>query len=339
MKTRELALATLAAALVVSAGGSGGPVRGWIPPACVRDPERRVLDPRLPCTVPLEVEVGDRRVTLRWHTAYVESILGDDFGGYKVWRWRVPAGYDSTMPEDPTAVAPDTSSYTLLQVIARRDTGAQYYPFDFDSVGGEWVFRDPEDLFTFTKASSIFIPPGGGRGDSVFFFRAVPRREAGPINGVPYVYAVTYFGRMIDTLFSSDTSTVYLTTDMSSKEPDPLGNFEFPVYTGGPPTDNVADVVVIPNPYSDHVSWEIMGERKIQFVNLPDRSRVEIYTVAGDLLKTLELDAGARGTGEVNTLDWNLRNEAGREVTSGIYIYRVVAPNGREKIGHFVIIR
>jgi len=337
MRRRELVLSAIAAMVVVSAR-LGGATEGWVPPACL-PPEITGLDPGLPCTVPLEVEVRDRSVTLKWHTAHVESILGDKFGGYKVWRWRVPEGYNTVLPDNPSVLAPDTSSYTLIQVIARRDTTAQFYPFKFDSVGGEWVFRDPEDLFTFTKASSIHIPPGGGQGDSVFFFRAIPRNEAGPINGFPYYYAVTYFGNVIDTLFSTPTTTVYMTTDLSSKEPDPLGNFEFPVFTGGAPRKDLGEVFVIPNPYSDHASWEFFGNRKIQFVNLPDRSRVDIYTAAGDRLITLRLDAGRRGTGEVNTLDWDLRTEAGEEVTAGIYIYRVEAPDGREMVGRFAIIR
>ena len=77
----------------------------------------------------------------------------------------------------------------------------------------------------------------------------------------------------------------------------------------------------------------------MQFVNLPDNSKVEIFTAAGDFVRELRLDAGARGTGEVNTLDWDLRSGAGEEVTAGIYIFRVESPNGRDTVGRFVVIR
>lgn len=337
MKRREIVLSAIAVALALSIR-VGDLSYAETPPAC-QPPDTTGLDARLPCTVPLEVEVNDRNVTLRWYTAEVESILGDKFEGYRVWRWRVPRGYNERDPFSPEILLPDTSSYSLLQVIAKRDTSAQFYPFSFDSVGGEWAFSDPGDLFTFTKAASLFIPPGGGVGDSVFFFTTIPREEDGPINGFPYYYAVTYFGDIIDTLFTTATDTAFITVGLSSKMPDPLTDFVFPVFAGGRPKDNLGEVIAIPNPYSDRASWEFFGRRKMQFVNLPDRSRVDVYTAAGDFIRTLHLDAGRGGAGEVNTLDWDLRNEAGEEVTAGIYIFRVEAPNGRESIGRFVVIR
>ena len=94
-----------------------------------------------------------------------------------------------------------------------------------------------------------------------------------------------------------------------------------------------------PNPYSNYSAWEFFGRKKLQFVNLPDNSTVEIFTAAGDFVRGLRLDAGLRGTGAVNTLDWDLRSGAGEEVSAGIYIYRVESPNGRDTIGRFVVIR
>ena len=308
-----------------------------IPPAC-QPPGISGLDPGLPCTVPIEVQVEGRRVTIRWSAAQVESILGDSFKGYKVWRWRVPQGYDVRDPLDPGALLPDTSSYSLLQVLARRDTTVRGYP-SFSKLGGEWTFIDPDSLFTFAKASSLFEGPGGGT-DSVFYFVKIPRVEAGPIDGFPYYYAVTYFANVVDTLFSiPGQPPVYITSGLSSKMPDPAGDFTFPVFSGGHPKENLSEVIVVPNPYSDRASWEFFGSRKIQFVNLPDGSKVEIFTAAGDFIRSLRLEAGARGTGEVNMLDWDLRSEAGEEVTAGVYIYRVESPEGRDFVGRFAVIR
>jgi hypothetical protein len=145
---------------------------------------------------------------------------------------------------------------------------------------------------------------------------------------------VTYFGALYDPVFNQN-----ITSGLSSKMPDPAGDFAFPVYPGGRPESGLEEVAVIPNPYSSYAAWEFFGQQKLQFVNLPDHSAVEIFTTAGDFVKRIELDAGARGTGDVNSLDWDLRTEAGEEVTAGIYIYRVRAPNGRDTIGRFVVIR
>jgi hypothetical protein len=175
----------------------------------------------------------------------------------------------------------------------------------------------------------------------VFYFAYALREEAGPINGFPYYYAVTYFGNIIDTLFATpgDTVVPQITVGLSSKMPHPATDFVFPVYPGGRPKDDLGEVMVIPNPYSDHAAWEYFGNRKLQFVNLPNGSKVDIYTASGDFVRSLRLDAGGRGTGEVNTLDWDLRSDAGEEVTAGVYIYRVASPNGRDSIGRFAVIR
>lgn len=338
MIRRELVLGAVALGLLVSAY-VGQVTYAETPPACL-PPEETGLDPGLPCTVPLNVVVENRGVTLRWNAAAAETILGDNFGGYRIWRWRLPRGYSVSDPSDPGIILPDTSSYTLLQVLAVRDTNAarsDTSAFDLRSAfrerGRDWVFHDPADLFTFEKANSLWVGPGGVQ-DSVWYFETVPRIESGPINGFAYYYAVTYFGKVHDEVFDED-----IVSGLSSKMPDPAGNFVFPVFPGGRPASDLEEVMAIPNPYSNYVAWEYFGQRKMQFVNLPDHSTVEIFTAAGDFVARLRLEAGARGTGDVNTLDWNLRSDAGEEVTAGIYIYRVEAPNGRDTIGRFAVIR
>jgi hypothetical protein len=342
MRRREIVLLAFAAVIVLSMR-LGGPSYAYIPLACQAAPDTSIgIDPRLPCTIPLDVEVNDRRVFLRWSSADAESLLGDRFGGYKIWRWRVPRGYDRRDPLDQSALLPDTSSFTLLQVIARKDTAAIRYPVSFDLPRTEWTFTDPDSLFEFDLVGSVRFNSATGDSDSVWVRQYTPRAESGPINGFPYYYAVTYFASVVDTLFPATCDTCpqsRITMGLSSKMPDPAADFTFPVFPGGRPSEDLADVIVIPNPYSDHAAWEYFGKRKIQFTHLPDGSKLDIFTVTGDFIKSLRLDAGSKGTGEVNTLDWDLRSGAGEEVTAGIYIYRVEAPNGRDQIGRFVVIR
>jgi hypothetical protein len=352
MRRREIVLLAIAAIVVLSTR-LGGPSYADIPLACQDEPDSSIgIDPRLPCTIPIEVEIGDRSVILTWNAAEVESILGDNFGGYKIWRWRVPQSYNVRDPLDPNVLLPDTSSYTLLQVLARRDTAAVQYPVPFDEPKSEWVFNDPDSLFEFDIVGTVRFNSATGDSDSVWVRRYTPREESGPINGFPYYYAVTYFGDVIDTLFyeppvdtcEGDTCPEpdpppMITMGLSSKMPEPAADFAFPVFPGGNPRVNLGEVIVVPNPYSDHAAWEYFGNRKLQFINLPDGSKVDIFTVTGDFIRNLSLDAGARGTGDVNTLDWDLRSGAGEEVTAGVYIFRVEAPDGRESIGRFVVIR
>lgn len=59
------------------------------------------------------------------------------------------------------------------------------------------------------------------------------------------------------------------------------------------------------------------GHTKITFTGLTRSASVRVYTVSGELVRTLEKnDAG-------ETLDWDLKNSRGQAVASGVYVYTV----------------
>jgi len=70
-----------------------------------------------------------------------------------------------------------------------------------------------------------------------------------------------------------------------------------------------------PNPFnpSTSISFYIPG---------PDRVRLEIFDVQGRRIRTL---ADRQMEGGRHTLQWNGTNDAGRQVSSGIYVYRLVS--------------
>jgi len=91
-------------------------------------------------------------------------------------------------------------------------------------------------------------------------------------------------------------------------------------------------IKVVPDPYLAHTAFETdKYERQIQFINLPDRCTVRIYTLAGDLVKTLD----HQGAG---TADWNLRSESGLSIASGVYLYHVESSYGN-RVGRFAVIK
>jgi len=100
-------------------------------------------------------------------------------------------------------------------------------------------------------------------------------------------------------------------------------------------------VWVVPNPLRVSVPWErepVPGDaftRHLDFFGLPRaRSRIRIYTLAGDLVQTLDHD-GSQGDGQAA---WNLISRNGQDVESGVYLFTVDWSGGHE-VGRFVIIR
>jgi subtilisin family serine protease len=93
-------------------------------------------------------------------------------------------------------------------------------------------------------------------------------------------------------------------------------------------------VVVFPNP----LRYLIGLQDRIKFVNIPPRCRVEIFTANGH--KVIEQPDLSTADG----LTWNLRDEHGNLVSSGVYIYRLELLDGtggtlKTTLGKFAIIR
>jgi hypothetical protein len=110
---------------------------------------------------------------------------------------------------------------------------------------------------------------------------------------------------------------------------------------------NGANVYVYPNPATRDALEEFQELRpnaddptgvKVCFANLPQASnKIEIYSLNGDLIETIEHD-GTTGYGEAC---WNLVSRNGQEIVSGIYLYSVQSSDDRfdDFIGKFVVIR
>ncbi len=101
-----------------------------------------------------------------------------------------------------------------------------------------------------------------------------------------------------------------------------------------PPTQSTDNVLVVPNPFviGSGRSQPGAGDN-LQFVNIPNPCTIRIYTVRGDLVKTINVgnDVGA-------IVPWDQVSEYGQFVKSGIYIFHLESPLGT-KIGKFAIVR
>ena len=74
------------------------------------------------------------------------------------------------------------------------------------------------------------------------------------------------------------------------------------------------------------------GHTKITFTALTSTARIRIYTISGELVRTL------RKAGADDFIDWDVRNERGAEVDSGVYLY-LIDGGGKPKTGKLMVIR
>ncbi|MDP4116558.1 MAG: hypothetical protein Q8903_10500, partial [Bacteroidota bacterium] len=99
---------------------------------------------------------------------------------------------------------------------------------------------------------------------------------------------------------------------------------------------------VVPNPYVGAASFEPQrfavsgrGERKIEFRNLPENCTIRIYTINGELVKSIEHYGGlTKGYAE-----WDLRTKDNLDAAPGLYIFHVDSKEVGTYIGKFAIIK
>ncbi|MFH0736639.1 MAG: hypothetical protein V1773_00820 [bacterium] len=100
------------------------------------------------------------------------------------------------------------------------------------------------------------------------------------------------------------------------------------------PVNNVNQILVVPNPFVIGEGYSLPGEGdKIQFVNIPNPCTIRIYTVRGDLVKTINVESG-----EGAIASWDQVSDFGQFVESGVYLFHVESPYG-PKLGKFAIVR
>ena len=161
--------------------------------------------------------------------------------------------------------------------------------------------------------------------------------DDGLLNNFEYYYSVTTF---------SKEDTILNWPSMESS----IFSMAVTAIPGTPPPDDVGNVAVVPNPYRGDIlyrdynpPWEkpptgrewMEQDRRIQFINLPGRCQIKIYTITGDYIETIEHDNPARGYA-----DWDLTSSIGQAVASGLYLFTVKNyDTDNVQVGKFVIIK
>ncbi len=96
--------------------------------------------------------------------------------------------------------------------------------------------------------------------------------------------------------------------------------------------EELEGIKVVPSPFIVDSPYANDG---IHFTKLPQECRITIYTLTGEMVKTIDHYDQYRGD---TNADWDLTNEHNQEVAPGLYIF--VAESGDKKhIGKFAIVR
>ncbi|QQS36883.1 MAG: hypothetical protein IPM56_02710 [Ignavibacteriales bacterium] len=97
---------------------------------------------------------------------------------------------------------------------------------------------------------------------------------------------------------------------------------------------NIEKITIFPNPYFGSSSLEAGGtERLVRLTNLPQNVIVRIYSLAGVFIKRIDKDTPSPW------LDWDLRNEEGSLVGSGIYLVYLDMPGIGTKILKLAVVQ
>lgn len=156
------------------------------------------------------------------------------------------------------------------------------------------------------------------------------------LNGFFYSYAVTAFDSsyLDSTLIPPivyESGIANVNAGLNTVEVRPESN----------PSVNMGKIRVVPNPYVISAGWERErlgnipeGEpiRELSFTNLPPECTIKIFSLDGDLIKTLH---HTDGTG---TEYWDIRSDYNQMAATGIYFY-YVKWSGGEHTDKLAIIR
>lgn len=121
----------------------------------------------------------------------------------------------------------------------------------------------------------------------------------------------------------------------------------FSEINNGDRAKNALDLInVVPNPYYAYSTYEKnRTEYKIKITNLPNKCKIKIFTLNGTLVRTFDRDVSGQEDLQIQDVgsdfvhskrisyqDWDLKNQNGIVIASGLYIIHVDVPGVGEKI-------
>ncbi len=278
----------------------------------------RYILPAPPLSPKVKVVPENQQVSIYWDKRAETSV--DPISGKKDFEgyriYRTEAGFDLNLAQDAR------SSLVMLA--------------QFDSAGNSIGFN--------TGFSKVELKdPVTFKGDSTKYYYRFDVKNL--LNGWQYLFTVTAFDK-------GDPGN-----NLASLESSPLTSLNR-VLPGTLPNNNDKNQVgVYPNPYYGNAYWDGSTERlrKIYFYNLPSECEITIYTLSGDIVKTIEHHQNSNGSNikwfqtyasdnkQVMTGGedaWDLITNNDQAIATGLYLFTVKdIRTGDIMRGKFLIIK
>jgi len=278
----------------------------------------RFLVPEPPTVPNMRVELNEGTATIYWDNSSETSVdpvtREEDFAGYKLYRTNLGDDVRGTIS-------------TNAQVLREWDIPGSGGDFNtgFDEIRLDQPVTFPGDPIEYTYKYEI----------------------SGMLSGWQYLFSVTAFDEGDDRTPSLETS---INANAVRVFPGTVVNTNF----GS--SEEEYQVGVYPNPYRINAAWDgsTPFNRRIMFYNLPERAEIRVYTLAGEIVATLDHDAQTY-TGDTRWFRdfsapnrilsggehaWDLLTSANQNLTTGLYLYTVYdKDSGKVQQGRFIVIK
>ena len=334
-----------------------------------------------PAIPKVESEVGDEYVKLYWDQAADSSkdvVTGYyDFEGYKIYKstddgvswgddggkifdntgvqvgWRPLKQFDLSYEDDYYHCVKNPQIGNCNELILSNGESDTFRGMSVEgndplspwfSVGSNTSMPSEADLDSLSGEECKDFNDDGSIECKYYFI------DTDVLNGIEYTYSVVSYdtGLPDSTQVSANPDSwarpngyQYIESSKGSTALDP--NF-ITVIPGAQNTGNDCNSVrVIPNPYFGRSTLnESIYNRRISFMDLPNKYTLSIYTVSGELVWSQNETHQDAGDG---IAFWNLRSVNNQEVSPGLYLFTLNAESGDSRetecthIGKFAIVR
>jgi hypothetical protein len=247
-------------------------------------------------------------------------------------RWK----HNAEQSVDPFTHAKDFAGYAVYRLSSEGQGGAMVWDTLAVYVKGDAV--DPlKDKRWIGRPFLRSWPPATVVQGTDTLYELI---DADRPNGLIYTYAITAFdhdtlgfGRLENQIGRGQPSTQIFMAN-------------------APAATTVNKIRVVPNPFMGSTAFNNQNPvdtnpwvNRIRFINLPKESKISIFTLAGDLVRTIHAgdivyrNRDVAVTGDFSGVaEWDLTTKNNQEAVSGLYIY-VVQSSAGTFTGKFVIMR